>query len=192
MKTHLNTSSLLAACVVSVGLMLSQGVAAKPARFVPEAFLPSDHQVLISKYKDINNDGFGDLLLISENIQAPREARLFQIIEGTAAGFKVHQNSFLIPCAKCGGPSEEPTFRSLKTSKMGFELQVYRGGIKNGYLTTLTFKFVPKRKDWFISKDVTIRFDDDHKQDSKYAVKRGKNYSTKNRIRFEDFDLNNL
>lgn len=141
-------------------------------------FIPDRHQVVQSIWGDFNRDGQKDVLIVSEDRTAPQTPRLFQLINGVSTQSpKVRQNAQLIPCSKCGGPSEEPTLRYIKETKKGFEVQIYWGGVKNGYLKTLYFDYQPKKNNWFVRATQTTRFDNDHQQDKQYAVTRSKRYS---------------
>lgn len=147
-------------------------------------FIPERHQVVQSLWGDFNRDGQKDVLIVSEDRTTPQSPRLFQLIDGVSAQSpKVRQNTLLIPCSKCGGPSEEPTLRYIKKTKKGFEVQIYWGGIKNGYLKTLYFDYQPKKKNWFVRATQTTRFDNDHQQDKQYAVTRSKRYSKTHQLR---------
>ena len=147
-------------------------------------FIPDRHQVVQSIWGDFNRDGQKDVLIVSEDRTAPQTPRLFQLINGVSTQSpKVRQNAQLIPCSKCGGPSEEPTLRYIKETKKGFEVQIYWGGIKNGYLKTLYFDYQPKKKNWFVRATQTTRFDNDHQQDKRYALTRSKHYSKSQQLK---------
>ena len=147
-------------------------------------FIPDRHQVVQSIWGDFNRDGQKDVLIVSEDRTAPQTPRLFQLINGVSTQSpKVRQNAQLIPCSKCGGPSEEPTLRYIKETKKGFEVQIYWGGVKNGYLKTLYFDYQPKKNNWFVRATQTTRFDNDHQQDKRYALTRSKHYSKSQQLK---------
>lgn len=155
-----------------------------------QTFVPIGHTVLAYQAADLNADGRQDGVLITEPVDDPRAPRLLQILENTAVGYKAYQNTQLIPCAKCGGPSEEPTFRALKVTRKSFSVQVYWGGIKNGYLKTLRFEYRPSRQYWFLQGTNLTRFDTAHQQDEQYATKHHRTYSPKTGLRFERVTYN--
>ena len=63
----------------------------------------------------------------------------------------------------------------MKETKKGFEVQIYWGGVKNGYLKTLYFDYQPKKNNWFVRATQTTRFDNDHQQDKQYEFNRKPN-----------------
>jgi hypothetical protein len=150
-----------------------------------QAFVPSGYSVLASQVADLNADGLLDVVLVSEQSDDPHSPRLLQVLQNTGKSYKVYQNTQLIPCNKCGGPSEEPTFRKLKVGSKKFSVQVYWGGIKNGYLKTLSFAYSPTHKDWLLRDTRLIRFDNAHQQDVKYATTHHQVYTQKTGVRFE-------
>ena len=149
-----------------------------------EAYVPKGHEVVKSIEADVNSDGLLDILLITQPATDKRANRLFQILNSTGKGYKVYQNTELIPCEKCGGPSEEPTLREITISRSAFSVKIYYGGIRNGFLKTFDFRYASKHRNWYLQR-VDSEVFDRLKNEGKTQVQQKKYTAYRKDTRFE-------
>ncbi|MDO4641822.1 MAG: hypothetical protein Q4A84_09040 [Neisseria sp.] len=148
---------------------------------IVQQYIPREHKILFLSEKDVSGDGLVDILLVTESIENPKEGRIFQILKKTSKSYQVFLNSGIIPCKQCGGPSEEPTLRALKSYKNGFHLQIFYGGIKNSFIKNFDFIYSAKNHNWFLNEYSSEKIDNieigkkpipKHKQFSGYKKSR--------------------
>ena len=89
-----------------------------------QKYVTANQQILFSSEADLNADGLMDAILVTESKTDPKTVRNLQILRNTGKGYQIHQNSKLIPCKSCGGPSEEPTLRNIQTHQNGFSVRL--------------------------------------------------------------------
>ncbi|PYF74798.1 FG-GAP repeat protein [Pedobacter nutrimenti] len=117
-------------------------------------FLDKDQVLLDFKTGDLNNDGKPDVILIgTTETDNEKNRKVYLLICVGKDSFKVTAtNSNIIGCAVCGGAGAGDPYRKIVLSKGGFSfVQLY--GASDKTETTIAFKYNPKRKSWFLSKN---------------------------------------
>ncbi|WP_373740707.1 hypothetical protein [Neisseria sp.] len=86
--------------------------------------ISNENNVIFKEVKDLNGDKIIDSLQVIEKHNGERILKISLLNKNGNITREISNNN-IIPCKKCGGPSEEETSRLVKIYKNGFLLKYF-------------------------------------------------------------------
>jgi hypothetical protein len=164
---------------------------------LPEAltsFVPQGYAALDTTSGDLNLDEYPDMILVlkkkdealtSDVSEHPEKRPLLILTGGAGQTYTLAARSDnAVYCIDCGGVLGDP-FTGVVISKGYFSVEHY-GGSSWRWTRTITFKYVPTEKDWYLHKDGGDSFHASEPEQVTTKVRTTKDFG---KVPFSSFDV---
>ncbi|MCV6638360.1 lysozyme inhibitor LprI family protein [Candidatus Albibeggiatoa sp. nov. NOAA] len=136
-----------------LGMNSVSGLSAQTASRHINDFVPAGYKILDMAEGDLNRDQYNDVVLILAQDNEQGEALRPLLILIRDANSQLHlaaRNDHVVLCVECGGMLGDPYQRTA--IKNGYFTVEHHGGSSWRWTKYITFKYVPKKSNWYIHK----------------------------------------
>lgn len=196
-ETKIDQQDTVSHATGTTGLTLKHEAYNQDIKNLPDAlvaFVPGGYTALDTATGDLNGDGYADMILVlkkngedtTSDVNEHPEKRPLLILTGQPdRSYKLAaRNDNAVYCIDCGGMMGDPFMDVV--IKNGYFSVEHTGGSSWRWTRTITFRYSPADKYWYLHKDGGDSFHASEPEKVKTTVKTTKDFG---KVPFDKFDI---